>query len=65
MIQEKNPVKDKWNHCNHMPMLPLLGENRLLPLFHMAKSFIWLEEKKERINKFPIGYMINLTLNID
>ena len=47
-----------------MPVLSLLGANHCLPLFHMAKSFIWLEETKERINKFLIGYMVNPTLNI-
>ena len=31
----------------------------------MAKSFICLEEKKYRINKFSIGYIINPTLNIN
>ena len=38
--------EDKWNHCNHMPMLSLLGGNHCLPLFHMAKRFIWLNETK-------------------
>ena len=48
-----------------MPTQSLLGVNHRLPLFHMNKSFIWLEETKERINKFSIGYMINPTLNIN
>ena len=30
----------------------------------MAKSYIWLEETKERINDFSIGYLINPALNI-
>ena len=30
----------------------------------MSKSYIWLEETNERINKFSIGYMINPTLSI-
>ena len=47
-----------------MPMLSLLGANNFLPLFHMAKSFIWIEETKERMNEFSIGYMINPNLNI-
>ena len=46
-------------------MQSLLGDNHHLPLFHMAKSFIWIEETKERINEFLIGYMINPTLNTD
>ena len=43
-----------------MPMLPLMGVNHRLPLFHMAKHFIWVEEKS--INEFAIGYMINTDL---
>ena len=43
----------------------MLGTNHRLPLTHMAKSYIWLEEKNERINEFSIGYMINPTLSIN
>ena len=31
----------------------------------MAKSHIWLEETKELIYEFSIGYMINPDLNIN
>ena len=48
-----------------MPMLSLLGRKNRQPLFHMAKSSIWFEETKERINKFLIGYMINPKLNMN
>ena len=41
----------------------MLGSNHRLPLFHMAESFIWIEETKERINIFLIRYMINSKLN--
>ena len=47
-----------------MPMLSLLGSNNRLPLFHMDKRFIWLNEEKQRINEFTIGYMINPGLNV-
>ena len=47
-----------------MPMLSLLGANNHLPLFHMAKLFNWLNEKK-RINEFTIGYMSNPGLNVN
>ena len=57
--------KDRWNHCNHIPMQSLLETNHRLSLFHVAKSFIWLEETKERINEFSIGYIINPKLNIN
>ena len=46
-------------------MQSLLGTNHRQPLFHMAKSYIWIEETKELINKFSIGYMINPKLNIN
>ena len=48
-----------------MTMLSFLGKNHRLPLFHMDKSFIWLNEIKKRINEFTIGYMINPNLNIN
>ena len=46
-------------------MLSLLGANHRLPIFHMAKHFIWIEERKEHINEFSIGYTINLKLNVN
>ena len=48
-----------------MPMLSLLGANHRLPLFYMDKNFIWLNETKERINYFTIGYMINPGLYVN
>ena len=48
-----------------MPMISLLGANHRLPLFHMAKRFIWINETKQRINEFTIGYMINPDLNFN
>ena len=43
----------------------IVGENHCLPLFHMAKSFIWFNETKIRINEFTIGYMIIPGLNVN
>ena len=57
--KKKIKNKDRWNYCHHMPMLSLLGANHTLPLFHMAKLFIWINETKQRINGFTIGYIIN------
>ena len=37
----------------------LLGTNQCMPLSHMSKSYIWLEEKNQRINEVSIGYMMN------
>ena len=62
---EKKTINDKdgWNYCHHMPMLSLLGWDHHLPLLHMAKRFIWLNETKKLINEFLIGYIINPDLN--
>ena len=38
-------TKDKWNQLNLIDIQSLLGTNHRLPLSHMAKSYIWLEEK--------------------
>ena len=46
-------------------MQSFLGDYHRLPLSHMAKSYIWLEETKERINEFSIGCIINPNLNIN
>ena len=62
---KKIKIKDRWNYFHHKPMLSLLGVNNCLPLFHMAKRFIWLNEKKKRMNEFTIGYMINPGLNVN
>ena len=45
-----------------MPMQSLLGNNHRLPLFHMDKCFILIEEIKEVNNEVSIGYMINKNL---
>ena len=56
--------KDRWNYCHHTSMLSLLGANYRLPLFHMTKRFIWINETKKRSNEFTIGYIINQGLNV-
>ena len=47
-----------------MEIQSMLETNHRLPLSHMAKSYIWLEETNQRINEFYIGYMINPNLNM-
>ena len=44
-------------------MQSLSGTNRRIPLLHMAKSYIWLEETNQRINEFSIGYVMNPNLH--
>ena len=46
-------------------MLSLFLENHCLPLFHMSKHFISINEDKKPINDFKIGYMINPNLNVN
>ena len=47
---------------NILNVQSMLGDNCRMPLLHMSKSYIWLEEKNQRINEFSIGYMMNPTL---
>ena len=41
----------------------LLGTNRRMPLLHISKRYIWIEEKNQRIDEFSIGYMMNPILH--
>ena len=43
-------TNDKWNQLNLIDIQSLLGNNHLLRLSHMAKSYIWIEETNKRIN---------------
>ena len=43
---KKSQNKDIWNYFHNMPMLSLLRSNHRLPLFHMAKRFIYTNETK-------------------
>ena len=43
-------------------MESILGANCRMPLLHMSKSYIWIEEKNQRINEFYFGFMMNPTL---
>ena len=48
---------------NLLDMQSMLGTNCRMPLLHMSKIYIWVEETNQRINQFSIGYMMNPTLN--
>ena len=43
----------------------MLGTNCRLPLSHMDKSCIWLEETNKLVNELSIGYMVNPSLSIN
>ena len=47
-----------------MDIQSLLGTNHCLPLSHMAKIYIWIEETNQRVNEFSIVYMMNPNLSI-
>ena len=48
-----------------MDIKSLFGTNHRLPLSHMAKSYIWIEEKNQRINEVSIEFMMNPNLSIN
>ena len=48
-----------------MDIQSMLGTNHCLPLSHMAKSYIWLEETNQLVNEFSIEYMMNPNLSIN
>ena len=62
---QKNKTEDKWNQLNLMYLKYLLGTNHCLTLSQMAKSYIWFEERNQRINEFSIGYMNNSNFSIN
>ena len=56
--------KDKWNQLNLMDIQSMLGTNHCLPLSHISKSYICLEETNQRIYELSIGYMMNLNFSM-
>ena len=42
---KKIQTQDKWCQLSFMGVQSLLGTNHRLPLSHMAKSYIWIEEE--------------------
>ena len=47
---------------NILNMQSMLVDNGRMPLLHMSKSYLWLEETNQRINEFSFRYMMNPTL---
>ena len=43
-INEIIETKDKWNQINFLNMQSMLGANFRMPLLHMSKRYIWIEE---------------------
>ena len=57
--QKTIETKEKLIQLNLIDIQSLLETNNCLPSSHTAKSYIWLEEKNQRINEFYIGYTMN------
>ena len=64
-MRKQNYYKYRWNYCNHMPMLPLLGTNNCLLLLNIDKCSICIEERGKLINEFEIGYIIDKSLHVN
>ena len=58
-INKKTETKNKWNQIRLLSMESMLGANCRIPLIHMSKRKIWIEETNQRINEFSFGYMFN------
>ena len=61
-INQKIETKEKWNQINVLDMESMLVANYRVPLLHISKTYIWMEETNQRINEFSFGYMMNPTL---
>ena len=61
-INQTIETKEKWNQINVLSIESMLGADCRIPLLHMSKSYLWIEETSQRINEFSFGYMFNPTL---
>ena len=60
-INKKIETKDKWNQLYILSMESVLAVNFRIPLIHMSKRKIYIEETNERTNEFYFAYMCNPT----
>ena len=61
-INKTIKTKHKCNQIHLLSMESVLGANFRIPLIHMSKRNIYIEETNERINEFSFAYMFNPTL---
>ena len=61
-IKKNIYTKDKWNQLYLLSMQSVLWANCHIPLIHMSKRKIYIEETNERMNEFSFAYMCNPTL---
>ena len=62
---EKIENKYRWETIDVIPLLPLIGLNYHQPIIHMSKIMVYIYTTDEQINQFPIGCMINPSLQIN
>ena len=62
-INKKIETKHKWIQIHLLSMDSVLGANCRIPLIHMSKRKIYIEETNELINEFSFAYMFNPTLH--
>ena len=60
----EKPTKYKWEYCDVILLLSLLGVNNCLPLLYTSKTFIYMNIIGKGMNQFAIGYMVNPALNV-
>ena len=60
----EKPTKYKWEYCDVILLLTLLGVNNCLPLLYTSKTFIYMKIIGKGMNQFAIGYMVNPALNV-
>ena len=62
-INKRIETKDKWNQIHLLSMESVLGENCRIPLIHMSKRKMCIEETNEHIHEFSFASMLNPTLH--
>ena len=62
--KKKKPNNDKWECCDVISLLLLLGVNHCQPPSHMSKKGIYINTTEKRINQFAMGYTVNHVLHI-
>ena len=62
---EKIPAKYKWKLPDVIPLIPIIGVNRCLPILHISKRIIHIYSTEKTIHPFANGYMLNPFLRIN
>ena len=54
-----------WETIDVIPLFPLVGLNHHQTILHMSRIMVYIYTTDEQINQFPIGCMINPSLQIN